>query len=277
MSLIYEPSGKAHEYSPLALNVYSGCDHGCKYCYLPTMGQMAKSNTNLSLRPDFIRKLEKELPISIHLEQILLSFLCDPYNTQEPQHRQTRQALTLLKKHNRLVAILTKGGNRCLEDFDLIRSFGAMIKVGTTLTFNNPSDSSLYEPNAAPVKERILMLKSFHDAGIKTFVSIEPVIDPAQSLDCIMQSLPWVDQYKIGKLNHDPAKERTINWKKFLQDTLQIMRTNKKEFYIKDDLADYGRNLLNPGDTNAEKLTLKMPSSAFVRPPAPALIQSLLF
>jgi hypothetical protein len=28
MSLIYEPKGKAREYSPLALNTYSGgCDH----------------------------------------------------------------------------------------------------------------------------------------------------------------------------------------------------------------------------------------------------------
>ena len=33
MSLIYEPKGKAREYSPLALNVYSGgCDHACRYC-----------------------------------------------------------------------------------------------------------------------------------------------------------------------------------------------------------------------------------------------------
>lgn len=34
---IYEPSGKAREYSPLALNLYKGCDHGCNYCYVPDM------------------------------------------------------------------------------------------------------------------------------------------------------------------------------------------------------------------------------------------------
>lgn len=32
MSLVYCPTGKAREYSPLALNVYTGgCDHGCRY------------------------------------------------------------------------------------------------------------------------------------------------------------------------------------------------------------------------------------------------------
>lgn len=277
MPLIYEPRGKAREYSPLALNIYTGCDHGCKYCYLPTMGPMAKSNTSLSVRPSFIRLLEKELKATTHDKQILLSFFCDPYNTQEPQHRQTRQALELLKRHNRLVAILTKGGNRCLEDFDLIRSFGPMIKVGTTLTFTNSADSIRNEPKAAPSKERILMLKTFHDAGIKTFVSIEPVIDPAQSLDCILQSLPWVDQYKIGKLNHDQDHERTVDWKKFLHDALEIMRTSKKEFYIKEDLAAFGPALLYPGDTDAEKLTLKMPSNVCARVPVQSPVQSLLF
>ena len=35
MAGIYEPSGAAREYSPLALNYIKGCDHGCLYCYVP--------------------------------------------------------------------------------------------------------------------------------------------------------------------------------------------------------------------------------------------------
>ena len=37
MSVIYEPKGKAREYSPLALNLYLDCSHGCKYCYAPAI------------------------------------------------------------------------------------------------------------------------------------------------------------------------------------------------------------------------------------------------
>ena len=33
MRTIYEPQGRAREYSPLALNHYQGCDHACTYCY----------------------------------------------------------------------------------------------------------------------------------------------------------------------------------------------------------------------------------------------------
>lgn len=32
---IYQPSGAAREYSPLALNYIKGCDHGCVYCLHP--------------------------------------------------------------------------------------------------------------------------------------------------------------------------------------------------------------------------------------------------
>ena len=32
---IYKPSGRAHEYGEYAINIYSGCDNGCYYCYAP--------------------------------------------------------------------------------------------------------------------------------------------------------------------------------------------------------------------------------------------------
>ena len=52
MQTIYEPKGKAREYSPLALNLYDGCDHGCKYCYVPKIKQRFKpAYDHESVRP----------------------------------------------------------------------------------------------------------------------------------------------------------------------------------------------------------------------------------
>ena len=34
---IYEPKGRAHEYSHLALNLYEGCLHFCSYCFVPNI------------------------------------------------------------------------------------------------------------------------------------------------------------------------------------------------------------------------------------------------
>jgi DNA repair photolyase len=37
MRVIYLPKGRALEYAPLAVNLYNGCPHGCRYCYAPAM------------------------------------------------------------------------------------------------------------------------------------------------------------------------------------------------------------------------------------------------
>ena len=34
---IYNPKGKAAEYCEYALNIYTGCPHGCVDCYVPLM------------------------------------------------------------------------------------------------------------------------------------------------------------------------------------------------------------------------------------------------
>jgi DNA repair photolyase len=33
--IIYEPKGPAKEYADLALNIYCGCLHRCRYCFGP--------------------------------------------------------------------------------------------------------------------------------------------------------------------------------------------------------------------------------------------------
>jgi DNA repair photolyase len=37
MPIIYEPRGKVREYSDLAVNLFAGCSHACRYCYCPAV------------------------------------------------------------------------------------------------------------------------------------------------------------------------------------------------------------------------------------------------
>ena len=37
MQAIYKPKGRAGEYCSYAVNVYTGCNHGCDYCYARKM------------------------------------------------------------------------------------------------------------------------------------------------------------------------------------------------------------------------------------------------
>lgn len=42
--VIYEPKGRANEYSPYACNLYIGCSHRCRYCYAPHALQRSADN-----------------------------------------------------------------------------------------------------------------------------------------------------------------------------------------------------------------------------------------
>jgi DNA repair photolyase len=238
MTMIYEPKGKAREYSPLALNLYLGCEHGCKYCYAPSALQRARENYFKTPVPraNVIENLKKELAKNRPVEQVLLSFIGDVYGNCTDSNETTRQALELLLEAKAPVAILTKAGLNCLVDIQLFKKFGEHIQVGASLTFDNKKDSLDWEPGAATPENRLKMLESLHKEGIKTFASFEPVVDPTQSLNLMIKSLSWVDVFKIGKINHYQGLDKKIDWTRFLANTVNLLRNANKAFYIKHDL-----------------------------------------
>ena len=49
--------------------------------------------------------------------------------------------------------------------------------------------------------ERVHAMAELHNAGISTWASIEPVIDPVLSFAMIVETLGFCDHYKIGILS----------------------------------------------------------------------------
>lgn len=238
MGVIYEPSGKAREYSPFALNIYLGCTHKCAYCYAP---RCRHQTTDSYFQPPAPRKdlseiLDKELNKFTPDKQVLLSFIGDVYCETTDNNEETRKCLEVLLKHNVPVAILTKGGQRCLKDIDIFKRFGDHIQIGSTLTFCDKADSKSWEPGAALPQERLEVLKCLHDEGIKTFASFEPVIDPEQSLQLMRMGIDFIDTFKVGKLNNYKGIDKGIDWERFLIRTLDLLRPSEKSIYIKYDL-----------------------------------------
>ncbi len=248
MSKIYEPAGRAREYSPLALNIYQGCTHGCTYCYVPPMMRRFRHDYDQKdCKPALnISELEKSAKKWQGCEkQVLLSFTGDPYCGVSPET--TRAALEVLNKYGHHVAILTKGGSRVLDDLDLFEKFGDRLKIGATLTFDNDKDSKEWEPGAASPFERIEALKTLSEKGIITWASFEPVIVPKQSLTLLREVSGFIDHVKIGKLNHHPAA-KNVDWTRFLFDAVRICREKNIKFYVKKDMQIYNRGVYLSGD-----------------------------
>jgi len=273
--IIYTPRGKAREYSPYSLNIYNGCDHNCKYCYVKTM-PFTKQVTNEEIKPkeDILERLEKQLKKQEITEQVLLCFMGDPYCKADIQYETTREVLNILLKYNIPTAILSKGGERILRDIDLFKKF-KKIKVGATLTLLDEKESLDYEPNAALPRERIEVLKKLHNEGIKTWVSFEPVIRPLTTYQLLELSYPFVDQYKVGKMNHY-ILETDVNWGEFGNVIVKKLMKYKKDFYIKKDLYKYMNIKLDDKYIDQDYLTLKKPM-ADTTPERTEVLQTTLF
>lgn len=237
MSIIYEPKGKALEYSPLAINLYNGCDHACKYCYCPGIFRKTLSDWSRESAPrkNILAQLEKSAEKHAGDDrEILFSFTSDPYQNVESAHL-TRCALLICEKNKLRCQVLTKNGMLASNDFDIIKRNNW--KFGSTIIFKSESLREEWEPGAPSIESRIEAVKIAHSMGIYTWVSIEPVVNAGEALQVIKELKPYVSFWKVGKINHFPSVEKTIDWHKFLIDA-ELALTGS-EFYIKKDLEKF--------------------------------------
>jgi DNA repair photolyase len=238
-STIYEPRGKAREYAPLAVNLYTGCEHKCEYCYAPATIHSTKEKFHIPLpRIDILNKIEKDaekLQAAHQTGPVLLCFTCDPYQPLNEKYQLTRKAIQLLHSHKLNVMILTKGGQRAENDFDLLSD---QDWFGTTLTCIDVTLSLKWEPGAALPEDRIITLEKAHEKGIKTWVSLEPVLYPDTVMEIVKKTYLYVDQFKIGTLNYHPHAQ-TINWHKFAIDVKNLLDTLRCQYYLKQDLRKW--------------------------------------
>jgi DNA repair photolyase len=238
-SIIYAPAGQAGEYSALAANPYRGCGHKCAYCYVPNVLRMDRQEFDDGAvpRPNYLRQLENDaikyraLGIT---EQVMLSFTTDPYFPGD--NTLTRSVLEMLKSHGLGICTLTKGGHRALRDLDLFRP--GRDAFASTLTSIEDSFSMKWERGATLPADRIETLRRFHEAGIFTWVSLEPVLDTAATLEIIRRTHPFVDLYKVGRVNY-VGLTKTTDWKQFTHDVLAVLADTGARHYIKKDLQPY--------------------------------------
>jgi len=235
---IYEPRGKAREYSPLAVNFYNGCDHGCVYCYAPSLQFKSRADyLKVTPRAGLLEALEKAAKkYQGSQKQVLFNFMGDPYCQANDKYGLTREALKIMLKYRIPVSILTKGGVRVFRDIDIIGQFGDSIMVGQTITTLNPNTSWEWEPGAPTSLERIAALRGLKNAGVRTWASFEPVIDTCHALAAMERSLEAVDVYKVGKMNRYPTMTGKDDWPAFLNEVVTMLRGAGKQFYIKEDL-----------------------------------------
>jgi len=208
-----------------ALNPYTGCAHGCRYCYADFMKRFSNHNEPwgrfVDVKINIPQLLEKELKRrkyrTMNLEVISdlehsakciepgvdclvsLSTVTDPYQPLEKKYQLTRSCLEILFHYQMPVSILTKSP-LVLRDIDLIKRF-KNIDVGITITTDRDDIRKIFEPGAPPIQARIDTLNQLHQQGIKAWVFVGPIL-PMDPHQLAMQVKDFIHHYYIDPMNY---------------------------------------------------------------------------
>ena len=160
--------GRGSEYTA---NFYKGCSHGCVYCYVPSLIHDERGwGTFVDVKVNAPEVLDRELRTA-EPKVVFLSSASDSYQPVEARYKITRRCLEVLLKHGFPVSILTRSP-LILRDLDLLKRF-EWIRVGFSIS---TACDRRYEPGVVPVERRVECLRKLSSVGIRTWVSMAPII-----------------------------------------------------------------------------------------------------
>ncbi len=189
---------------PYVINPYTGCQHNCTYCYARFMKRFTghsepwgefvdvKINAPDLLRQEITKKKR---------DRVWISGVCDPYQPLESKYRLTRQCLEILAQNNWPITVQTRSP-LVLRDLDILKG-GREFEVGLSITTADDNIRKLFEPDAPPITARVRALDELHQAGIRTFAMIAPMLPGAEGLAEILAGK--VDNVILDRMNYHHA------------------------------------------------------------------------
>jgi len=243
------------------VNCYTGCLHGCVYCYARYMrrftGHTEPWGQFVDAKVNSPHILEKELKRTVQ-GAVIMSSVCDGWQPLERKYRLSRMCLSMLLHYNFHVSILTKSSN-VRDDLDLLE--GSDADLGFTLTTIDDTLCKKIEPGASPTRARIDVLKEAADRGIRTWAFLGPFMpflsDSAENIDALFRSLSVLklESIYVDQLNARPGVWHSI--KSFLGENYpHLIGSYGRIMYGKTEREAYGQGLKRLVMSSAKKYGL---------------------
>jgi len=189
---------------PYVINPFLGCQYGCFYCYARFMKKYSRHlepwGKFVDVKINAPELLQKEITKKIKGE-VWISGVCDPYQPIEAKYKITRQCLEILAENNWSVVIQTKSP-LVLRDLDILKK-GKNFQIGFSIATADETIKKLFEPNSPSIKDRVIALNKLHQAGLKTYAMIAPLLPGAEELTNILKGK--VDYIIIDRMNYHYA------------------------------------------------------------------------
>ncbi len=163
------------------LNIYRGCEHGCKYCYAMYSHDYLGSQDyfgTIFVKTNIVEQLEKQLSNPNWKREVVnIGGVTDSYQTAEEHYKLMPDILKLLIKY-RTPAIISTKSDLILRDYDLIDELSntTYINVAATITTMDESVRKLIEPGGVESAKRFNMLKTFRKTNASVGLHVMPII-----------------------------------------------------------------------------------------------------
>jgi DNA repair photolyase len=194
------------------INCYTGCEHGCRYCYARFMMKFiqhqrksppveAEGNassfpkgqspmTQVSTRGAGFTGHTEEwgsfVDVKVNGPEVLfsqikkakigsvfVSSVCDAWQPLEKRYQLTRRCIEILLRYQFPITILTKS-SLIERDMDLLSD--GKVDLGVTITTLNEDLRKVFEPKAPSSGQRLKVLEMAKKKGINSYVFLGPLI-----------------------------------------------------------------------------------------------------
>ncbi len=177
------------------LNCYTGCEHGCRYCYANFMRRYTEHREKwgefVDVKVNAVEALTEEVKKKKR-GKVFLSSVCDGWQPVEEKYKLTRKCVKILLDNGFSLTILTKS-TLVERDFDLLKANPKNVELGLTLTTLDERLQSLIEPRASSPGRRLTTLKRAADSGIRVYAFLGPLLpylcDRELDIDKLFHSL----------------------------------------------------------------------------------------
>jgi DNA repair photolyase len=199
--------------SDFVINPYTGCSHGCIYCYARFMkrfsghdaeewGEFVDAKINSpELIPQNLVKYKNKV--------ITIGSVTDPYQEVEKDFKLTRSILTKLTDIEAEINILTKS-DLIVRDIDLLKKF-KNLKVAISLASLDDEIIKLVEKKSVMPEARLKALEELHQSNIYTILFVSPILPYLTDWQKIIaKTKNYVDEYWFENLNFYPSIQSGI-------------------------------------------------------------------
>ncbi len=161
-----------------AVNPYSGCQHRCIYCFAIDFTRIDEARENwgkvVYVKANLIEALKKQIK-GMKRGITGISTVTDAYQPAEARYKLTRQAVKLILENGFRVTVQTKSP-LAARDIDIFTDHKKTLDIGVTITTLDKKKALEIETQTPAPSERIKLLEKLHQAGLKTWIFIGPII-----------------------------------------------------------------------------------------------------